>query len=130
MDFKVWLRRGCIGCNSCLAVWHSFMKINHLFIYMLTLRLGTGHHIHIGRDSIWGLEDINALPNPLVHSLNHLVIFFLQQVIMTWHNNCPIWKRSTELRLHGQFAKEWESIHMQFHLTRIRRYSVRDSITW
>ncbi len=52
IDFKFWMRRGCIGCNSGSTVWCIVTKISHPFLSLLSWRLGTGHHITIGWDNI------------------------------------------------------------------------------
>lgn len=92
--------------------------------------MGTGHHIVIRQDNIRGLEDFDMVLGYLIHGLNYKGIYFWQQVILTWHDICPIQKWFEELGLIGPTALEWERLRAQLQLAGICRDAERDMIIW
>ena len=68
--------------------------------------------------------------NGLIQCINNKGIFFWNQSIKKWHGYIPIWKRSWEMGLQGQIAREWEKIRFEIKLVGVSWEAGGDQIAW
>lgn len=111
-DFTCWMRQGAIGKKIGSKIWNSFNIVKNILLQNISWMFGSGNRIILGIDNIIGSSEIRLHTTELINHLNRKGIFVLNQMIIEWRGNIPIWLEPIQLNLTRQYELDW------FHLVK------------
>ena len=129
-DIIVWFRQGSFDPPHGSAIWRSFHKIELFFLKNLAWNFQSGKKILIGLDPLAG--DVTDLPisQQLLHYLQHIGIFYWDQVIDKWLGSIPTWKTDEMMGLYGDLSSQWDKVIMYMKSRGIFISSEEDHLIW